>query len=219
MLHAGREFDRYRALGAEGKIGNVADAYFDEKTWTVRYLLVDVNGQCDHRQVLVSAIAIGEFERNERTIDIELTREQINHGPPVDTQQAVWGCRQRACITYRERTASWEHAPLAAVPWKPRRRQAGTHPGVLCADHARVRVPALRSLPAPPVFGGALVERLGLGAWVAASESSTGEGRFESVVGAQVALPQGRRIAADTPTDLPARGAWKSINKSWNTRE
>ncbi len=45
----------------DGEIGKVAEFYFDDLSWTVRYLVVNTGNWLAERLVLISPIAIGEM--------------------------------------------------------------------------------------------------------------------------------------------------------------
>jgi hypothetical protein len=53
-------------LGAsDGEIGHVKDFYFDDQSWTVRYLVADTGSWLPGRQVLISPHAFPEGFRGE----------------------------------------------------------------------------------------------------------------------------------------------------------
>ena len=41
MLSSIKKLDGYRILASDGEVGTVAEAYFDDEQWVVRYLVVD----------------------------------------------------------------------------------------------------------------------------------------------------------------------------------
>ena len=44
MLNSIKKLDGYRILASNGEVGTVAEAYFDDEQWVVRYLVVDTGG-------------------------------------------------------------------------------------------------------------------------------------------------------------------------------
>ena len=53
------------SIGAkDGDIGSVEDFVFDDKLWTVRYLVADTAKWLPGRQVLLSPIALGRVEHS-----------------------------------------------------------------------------------------------------------------------------------------------------------
>ena len=68
----------------DGKVGTVHDLYFDENTWTVRYMVVDTGKWLSGRKVLVAPEAIVKPWHHQPEIAIKLTTEQIRSGPDLD---------------------------------------------------------------------------------------------------------------------------------------
>jgi hypothetical protein len=77
------------SIGAtDGNIGSLDDLYFDDLSWTVRYLVVDTGTWLPGRQVLISPLSVrGAAEAN--TVPVALTRAQVEHSPPVDSDKPV----------------------------------------------------------------------------------------------------------------------------------
>jgi hypothetical protein len=77
-------------LGAsDGEIGRVKDFYFDDQNWAVRYLVADTGTWLASRQVLLSPHAIGRLYDAGKLLLANLTREQIEHGPSIETHKPV----------------------------------------------------------------------------------------------------------------------------------
>jgi hypothetical protein len=77
-------------LGArDGEIGRVKDVYFDDHTWTVRYLVADTGTWLTGRRVLISPFAIESVDMDHRHINVKLTREQVERSPSVDEHKPV----------------------------------------------------------------------------------------------------------------------------------
>ena len=73
----------------DGDIGKVADIFFDDESWTVRYLVVNTGGWLHGRGVLIAPRAINGVDYVGRSIAVDLAREQVENSPPVDTRQPV----------------------------------------------------------------------------------------------------------------------------------
>ncbi|MFT7030674.1 MAG: hypothetical protein ACJA2C_002072 [Marinoscillum sp.] len=73
----------------DGEIGKVIEFYFDDETWTIRYLIVDTGNWLSGRVVLISPEALLEPDWENKTFPINLTQEQIKHSPDIDTDQPV----------------------------------------------------------------------------------------------------------------------------------
>lgn len=78
------------SLGArDGEIGSVEDFYFDDEAWVVRYLAVDTGSWLAGRRVLISPASLGKVDRDGRRIAVDLSKEQIENSPPIDTHKPI----------------------------------------------------------------------------------------------------------------------------------
>lgn len=73
----------------DGLIGRVESVLFDDWNWTVRYLLVDTGTWLSGRLVLIAPEMVDKAITDTGTIDVRLTRQQIEDSPPVETDAPV----------------------------------------------------------------------------------------------------------------------------------
>lgn len=73
----------------DGDVGRLGDLYFDDRSWLVRYLVVDAGTWLFGRHVLISPDEVGMPYWGERIITVKLTREQVENSPDVDIHQPV----------------------------------------------------------------------------------------------------------------------------------
>jgi hypothetical protein len=77
-------------LGAsDGEIGHVKDFYFDDQSWAVRYLVADTGSWMPGRLVLISPHALGAFYQGGRVLLVNLTRQQIENSPLIESHKPV----------------------------------------------------------------------------------------------------------------------------------
>jgi hypothetical protein len=88
MLQSINQLIGKRLRAADGEIGKVKDFYFEERTWAIRYLLVDTGQWLPGRQVLLSPHSMGEFEHDEPW-GTNLSRKKIEHCPPLATHEPL----------------------------------------------------------------------------------------------------------------------------------
>jgi hypothetical protein len=79
----------YTILATDGRLGGVAEFYFDDAAWVIRYLVVDTGGWHAARKVLISPAALARPDHASRTFPVTLTREQVRHSPGIDTDKPV----------------------------------------------------------------------------------------------------------------------------------
>ena len=81
MLHLAHKIAGAAVSGSDGEIGTVEDFYFDERTWTVRYLLVDTG---TGKRVFMSPAAV-QNGWGRSGVHVNLTRDAVWGGPEADT--------------------------------------------------------------------------------------------------------------------------------------
>lgn len=66
------------------------DFYFDDETWTIRYMVVDTGKWLSGRKVLISLASVGEPDWKSLKLPVTLTRDQVRHSPDIDTKKPVY---------------------------------------------------------------------------------------------------------------------------------
>ena len=89
ILNKAKTLQGYRLHSLDGEIGTVKDFYFDDRYWTIRYLVVDTGTWLASRRVLISPHALGAVSRDEPYIAVNLTKAQIEGGPSWDSDKPV----------------------------------------------------------------------------------------------------------------------------------
>jgi uncharacterized protein YrrD len=91
----------------DGDIGSLQDLYFDDHTWTVRYLVVDTGTWLPGRQVLISPFAFQPVPGASR-LRTSLTKEQVRDSPSVDSDRPVDRQREIAFSQYYGYPYYWD---------------------------------------------------------------------------------------------------------------
>lgn len=89
ILHSVEDLQGFSITTRTGEIGSVSDVYFDDNEWTIRHLVVDTGNWLAGREVLISPMAIREADWSTRTLLAELTRQQVEDSPGIDTEKPV----------------------------------------------------------------------------------------------------------------------------------
>jgi hypothetical protein len=63
MLFTVKTLKGYRLDAIDGDIGQVKEFYFDDRYWTIRYLVANTGYWLPGRQVLISPYALGSIDR------------------------------------------------------------------------------------------------------------------------------------------------------------
>ena len=100
MLRSLDEMRGFSIQATDGEIGHVEDFYFDDMTWTIRYLVVDTGPWLFGREVLVSPVAMGNPDWDDQVLPVDLSREQVKNSPDVDLDQPVSRQHEEAIHAY-----------------------------------------------------------------------------------------------------------------------
>lgn len=77
-------------IGAlDGEIGKVNEFYFDDESWTVRYVVVETGNWLSGRKVLISSEALLATDWKNEIFQVNLTIDEIKNSPDIDTEKPV----------------------------------------------------------------------------------------------------------------------------------
>lgn len=88
----------------DGEIGRVEDFYFDDQTWTIRYLVVKTGNWLSGRKVLISPHVLLQHSWESGLFPVSLTKEQVRNSPDIDTEKPVSRQQEQELANYY----SWE---------------------------------------------------------------------------------------------------------------
>jgi sporulation protein YlmC with PRC-barrel domain len=89
MFRRLRDLKGMTIAAADCDVGSVSDAYFDDASWTVRYIVVDTGTWLPGRQVLLSPAAVDEIDVDGRRLVTRLTKVQVESAPEEDTAMPI----------------------------------------------------------------------------------------------------------------------------------
>jgi uncharacterized protein YrrD len=89
MLKLASALTGYAIEASDGEIGAVADFLFDDRTWLVRWLVVDTGKWLTTRKVLLHPAAIGKADHERRELPVALTRAQVQGSPELSEHEPV----------------------------------------------------------------------------------------------------------------------------------
>ena len=89
MLDKAKTLTGYSLHGLDGDLGKVKDFYFDDRDWTIRYLVADTGEWLVSRQVLISPHSLAGVDRDQGSITVKLTKDQIEHSPTLNRDKPV----------------------------------------------------------------------------------------------------------------------------------
>jgi hypothetical protein len=89
MLRTIKDLRGYTIRATDGDVGKVREFYFDDRFWTIRYLVADTGNWLVDRLVLLSPVSLGDPDWEERVFPVSLTREQVEGSPRISTDRPV----------------------------------------------------------------------------------------------------------------------------------
>jgi uncharacterized protein YrrD len=98
----------YTLDSLDGEIGSVSEFYFDDKHWTIRYMVADTGDWLPGRMVLISPYALVEVAKEERHVEVNLTRKQIEESPSQDSDKPVSRQFEEAYYGYYRWPRYWD---------------------------------------------------------------------------------------------------------------
>ncbi|TVQ40633.1 MAG: PRC-barrel domain containing protein [Spirochaetaceae bacterium] len=107
MVHGIRKMHGFRLHATDDELGHVEDWYFDDEKWVVRYLVVKTGFWFLGKEVLISPHSVTAVDWEKRTVDVSLTRAQVEESPDIDTHQPISRRKEREFHLYYNVPAYW----------------------------------------------------------------------------------------------------------------
>jgi hypothetical protein len=98
----------YTLDSLDGAIGKVKEFYFDDRHWTIRYLVAETGTWLMDRKVLIAPYALVAVNKERQTIAIDLTRRQIEGSPSLDSDKPVSHQFEQAYYAYYGLPTYWD---------------------------------------------------------------------------------------------------------------
>lgn len=99
-------------VATDGEIGTVGDFYFDDKSWTIRYLIARTGSWFQGKDVLLSPFAVDKTSLSADTFNVTLTKKQVEDSPSIDTDKPVSRQHEAKFHDHYNRPKYWD-APVA----------------------------------------------------------------------------------------------------------
>lgn len=115
-MYSSDDLRGYGILAEDGELGSVDDFFFDDGSWTVRYLVVDTGKWLPGKHVLITPSVVGSPDTRAGMIPVSLMREQVKNSPDVDTKKPVSRVKEIEMAQYYGWPAYWDSGIMAAGP-------------------------------------------------------------------------------------------------------
>ena len=118
MLRSAKNMQGFTLHASDGEIGSVEVFYFDDDAWAIRYMVVDTGSWLSGRQVLISPYSVERVNWDEKTIDVRLTKQQVENSPDIDTHKPIDRQNEEKYYTYYGYPYYWDGPYLwGAMPY------------------------------------------------------------------------------------------------------
>ncbi len=110
MLRNLKELYNHVLDAEDGEIGRCKDFLFDDKHWTIRYMVADTRKWLPGKKVLISPISLAEGEWDPNLLPVRLTTDQIKKAPELDEHLPVSRQYEIQYHRYYEWPPYWDYA-------------------------------------------------------------------------------------------------------------
>lgn len=107
-LRSAAEVTGYHIEATDGEIGHVEDFIVDDKSWVIRYMVVDTVNWWPGKKVVVAPEWITGVSWTESKVSVNLSREKIKNAPEYDPQTMVSRDYEDRLYEYYSRPKYWE---------------------------------------------------------------------------------------------------------------
>jgi len=97
----------YHINANDGEIGHVSGFLVDDKTWTIRYLIVNTSNWWVGHKVLVAPSWITGVHWSDNTVSVDLSRESIQTAPPYDPSLGLNSEQELTLYQHYGRDGDW----------------------------------------------------------------------------------------------------------------
>jgi len=97
----------YYIHAMDGEIGHVSDLLVDERTWSIRYLVVDTSNWWVGHKVLISPEWIEEVHWIDQSVSIDLKQQSVKNAPPYESTEQLNRDREINLYRHYNRPGYW----------------------------------------------------------------------------------------------------------------
>mgnify|MGYP001049263966 CR=1 FL=1 len=90
MLVSLNELNGSTINALDGEVGQVRDVYFDDRYWTIRFMVVDIQPWVPLSiKTLISPISLLDYSVEERQLNVSISKDKVENSPKIDEQETV----------------------------------------------------------------------------------------------------------------------------------
>jgi len=111
-LHTFKKLDGIQVQTGDAAVGKVKDIFFDDKTWAIRYFVVDTGNWLARNRVLVSPIFLEPFSWDAKNVPVRLSLEQLEKCPPIESDKPISRQYESSYFAYYNISPYWHGSGL-----------------------------------------------------------------------------------------------------------
>jgi sporulation protein YlmC with PRC-barrel domain len=115
MLQSIKELYGKKISASDGDVGHIGDFYFNDQQWVVRYVIVETGSWLSGLSVLLSPRAFGSAHPTGDALVANLTRQQIEDSPPIESHKPVSRQYEEEYYRYYGWPSYWDGGDLWGV--------------------------------------------------------------------------------------------------------
>jgi hypothetical protein len=112
MLYSANTVKGWGLQATDSQIGKIDEFYFDDGSWHIRYLVVNVGSWLKRQQVLLVPESVTAVDPAEGVIGVSLTKEEVANSPDVLEQVPVSRQMEIALHRHYNWTPYWDVDPV-----------------------------------------------------------------------------------------------------------
>ncbi len=116
MLYRADAILNQKVEATDGVVGVVKDLYFDDASWTLRYLVVDTGGWLTGRDILIGSESLVQYDEERGVVVTRLSQMQIENSPDAESGQPISRLSEIQLSQYYGWSPYWS-APAGLFPW------------------------------------------------------------------------------------------------------
>jgi sporulation protein YlmC with PRC-barrel domain len=101
----------YHVQATDGEIGHVEDFIIDDKTWAIRYLIIDTRNWLPGKRILISPKWIERVSWSESKVFVNVPRETIKHAPAYTDLSLLTRDYETSLHQHYDRQGYWVEEP------------------------------------------------------------------------------------------------------------
>jgi uncharacterized protein YrrD len=112
-LRSTHDVTGHHIQATDGAIGHVEDFVIDDKTWAIRYLIINTQNWWPGKKVLISPLWIERVSWSEAKVFVNLTRESVKQSPEYTEESLPTRDYETALHRHYNRQGYWVDEPAA----------------------------------------------------------------------------------------------------------